>query len=137
MGGLESAAGWGEKVFCGRGLRVGRPVEAEGDEKVRNGGEKVRMGDEKVRNGDEKVRIEAFWTGLGVSQPTRQNIEKLYAEVGLENAFGEAVVAETCGLSRRGASRLIVLMRKNQMIEHRTGLGPGKYVFLDFFHIGG
>ena len=113
-----------QNVLKSRALLIGCGAKVP-----RFGDKKVRIGDEKVRMGGKKVRMEAFWAGLGVSRPTRQNIEKLYDEFGLEEAFGEAIVAAKCGLSRRGASRLIALMRKNKMIEHRSGLGPGKYVF--------
>ena len=98
-------------------------------EKVRNGGGNVRIESEKVRIEGEKVRIENALSTAGVSKPTREKAMSLYSEFGAEKEFGESVVVESLGLSRRGASRLISILRTNGIVAHADGKGPGKYVF--------
>jgi ATP-dependent DNA helicase RecG len=114
--------------FCGGMLVTVKWAEAK-VEKVRNGGGNVRIESEKVRIEGEKVRIENALSAAGVSKPTREKAMSLYSEFGVEKEFGESVVVESLGLSRRGASRLISILRANGIVAHADGKGPGKYVF--------
>ena len=107
--------------FCGGMLVTMKRAEAKA-EKVRNGGGNVRIE-------SEKVRIENALSTAGVSKPTREKAMSLYSEFGAEKEFGESVVVESLGLSRRGASRLISILRTNGIVAHADGKGPGKYVF--------
>lgn len=92
---------------------------------------KVDIESEKVDIQPKKVDIESVIaeSGCTFSSKTKAHIYKLYEHVGFKKVFGRSIVIELFNLSPSGASKLLSLMCKTDIIEPVAGYGKGKYKF--------
>ena len=98
-------------------------------EKPSIGDEKLHIDTEKLHIGEEELHIESALTELDITQPTKQNILKLFQRFGTADIFGRSDVCKITGLQERAASYLIGAMLRNRLLDTVKGHGKGKYRF--------
>lgn len=59
------------------------------------------------------------------------NIEHVYEKCGISVPFGQANVMEWLNCSKSKATNIMNALKAANVIKKVTGLGPGKYEFLD------
>ena len=97
--------------------------------KVSNAPEKVSNAPEKVSNAFDKylpLLEEANATDTFI-----KNIEKVYGHCGAGTPFGQANVMEWLKCSKSKATNIMNVLKKANVIEKVTGMGAGRYSFLD------
>jgi predicted HTH transcriptional regulator len=121
----------------GNGFKVTIFRKASNDQgKVSNVFEKVSNGSKKVSNGSEKIS-NAFEEYLPmfeeaeVSQTFIKNIEQVYGKCGVGIPFGQMNVMEWLSCSKSKATNIMNAMKAAKVIKKVTGMGPGKYKFVE------
>ena len=94
---------------------------------IRNG--KLHIGDGTLHIGGKKLHIESALTELDITQPTKENIFKLFQSLGTAGIFGRSDVCKVTGLQERAASYLIGTMLRHCLLDTVKGHGKGKYRF--------
>lgn len=59
------------------------------------------------------------------------NIEQVFEKCGIGNPFGQANIMEWLGCSKSKATNIMKVMKEAKVIKKVTGLGPGKYEFVE------
>ena len=80
---------------------------------------------------DEKNSLLKILETKSISSRTKANIAKLYAEFGNEKIFGRREVMEVLGITERPATTLIGKMYELELTDCITGIGKGKYRFMN------
>ena len=80
---------------------------------------------------DKKNSLLQMLETKSISSRTKANIAKLYAEFGNEKIFGRREVMEVLGITERPATTLIGKMYKLEITDCITGIGKGKYRFIN------
>lgn len=93
------------------------------------GMERLHIDTEKLHIGEEELHIESALTELGITQPTKENIFKLFQRLGTAEIFGRSEVCKVTGLQERAASYLIGTMLRHRLLDTVKGHGKGKYRF--------
>ena len=110
-----------------------QPIDSEkpsiSPEKPSIGDEKLHIDTKKLHIGEEELHIESALTELDITQPTKQNILKLFQRFGTADIFGRSDVCKITGLQERAASYLIGAMLRNRLLDTVKGHGKGKYRF--------
>lgn len=109
---------------------------SNGSEKVSNGPEKVSNGLAKVSNGPEKVSNEfekyiPIFEEAEVTETFINNIEQVFGQCGTGVPFGQTNVMEWLNCSKSKATNIMNAMKAAKVIKKVTGLGPGKYEFVE------
>lgn len=104
--------------------------------KVSNAAEKVSNTPKKVSNATEKVSndFEKYRLLLNKAQITEKfiaNIRIIFIEHNNDVPFGQANVMEWLNCSKSKATNVMNAMKKAKIIKKVTGLGAGKYVFIE------
>lgn len=104
--------------------------------KVSNAPEKVSNAPKKVSNTSEKVSnaFEKYLPLLKEANATDifiNNIAKVFGHCGTDTPFGQMNVMEWLECSKSKATNVMNVLKKAKAIEKVTGLGAGKYKFLD------
>ena len=97
--------------------------------KVSNAQEKVSNAQEKVSNDFEKYL--PLFKEADVTDTFIYNIQKVFEMCGVSVPFGQANVMEWLNCSKSKATNIMTVMKAAKVIKKVTGLGPGKYEFLD------
>lgn len=105
-------------------------------EKVSNATEKVSNATEKVSNATEKVSnaFEKYLPLLNEAEITEKfiaNIRIVFIECGVGVPFGQANVMEWLKCSKSKSTNIMNAMKAARIIKKVTGLGAGKYVFIE------
>ena len=100
-----------------------------GDEKQSIGTGELHIGAEDLHIGPEKLHIESALAGLDVTQPTKENILRLFQGLGTTEIFGRSEVCKITGLQERAASYLLGAMLRHRLLDTVKGHGKGKYRF--------
>ncbi len=85
--------------------------------------QKANIDDKKTNIDDKKANIH------GLSSKTKDQINKLYNEIGCDTIFGRSIVENIVGLKSTRSSELISIMLKHNIITPVKGYGKGKYIF--------
>ncbi|MPW26123.1 AAA family ATPase [Alkalibaculum sp. M08DMB] len=107
-------------------------VPIEKDEKVAIESEKVTIENEKVTIDNEKVAIEKIYTkcvNAGLSNIMIDRITAFYGFSGDDLIFGRKDIAEYLKFSYSNAGKVIVSMKRANIIIEVVGKGKGKYRF--------
>jgi predicted HTH transcriptional regulator len=107
------------------------PIEKDKEVAIENG--KVAIGDEKVAIEKRKVAIEEIYSkcvNAGLSNIMINRITTLYELAGDNLIFGRKDIAEYLNFSYSNAGKIIVSMKKANIIVEVDGKGKGKYQFL-------
>lgn len=94
--------------------------------------EKVAIEGKKVTIKNKKVAIEllgAKCVGAGLSNIMRDSILEIYKFMESNQVFGRQDIAKSLNFSYANAGKIIVAMKKAEIIVEVTGKGKGKYVF--------
>ncbi|MDE6962107.1 MAG: ATP-binding protein, partial [Lachnospiraceae bacterium] len=105
-------------------------------EKVSNASEKVSNASEKVSNASEKVSndFEKYYTLFEQAEITEifvNNIKQVFNKCGTCVPFGQTNVMEWLSCSKSKATNIMNAMKTANVIKKVTGLGPGKYEFIE------
>lgn len=106
------------------------PIEKDKEVAIENG--KVAIGDEKVAIEKRKVAIEEIYSkcvNAGLSNIMINRITTLYELAGDNLIFGRKDIAEYLNFSYSNAGKIIVSMKKANIIVEVDGKGKGKYQF--------
>ena len=106
------------------------PIEKDKEVAIENG--KVAIGDEKVAIEKKKVAIEEIYSkcvNAGLSNIMINRITAFYELVGDNLIFGRKDIAEYLNFSYSNAGKIIVSMKKANIIVEVDGKGKGKYQF--------
>jgi predicted HTH transcriptional regulator len=98
-------------------------------EKVGNASKKISNDLEKVGNAFEKY-IPLFHE-IEMSDIFIKNIEQVFRKCGIGIPFGQTNVMEWLNCSKSKATNVMNAMKAAKVIRKVTGLGPGKYEFVD------
>ncbi len=90
---------------------------------------KVSNAQEKVSNDFEKYL--PLFKEADVTDTFIYNIQKVFEMCGVGVPFGQANVMEWLNCSKSKATNIMTVMKAAKVIKKVTGLGPGKYEFLD------
>jgi len=106
------------------------------NEKVSNANEKVSNANEKVSNDNEKVSntFEKYLPLFKEAEITEKFIEnsgRVFLESGVDKPFGQANIMEWLGCSKSKATNVMNAMKAAKVIKKVTGLGAGKYKFIE------
>ena len=96
--------------------------------------EKVAIGAEKVAIEKEKVAIESIYikcVNAGLTNIMRENIIEFYKNAGNHQIFGRKDLADYLNFSYANAGKVIVAMKKADVIMEVVGRGKGKYQFIE------
>lgn len=109
---------------------------SNGPEKISNAPEKVSNGPEKVSNGPEKVSSDfekyiPLFEEAEVTDTFINNIEQVFEQCGIGVPFGQTNVMEWLNCSKSKATNVMNAMKAAEVIKKVTGLGPGKYEFVE------
>ena len=107
-------------------------VPIEKDTKVIIEDEKVAIEDEKVIIGDGKVAIDFIIEkcgNVGLSNIMRKSITEFYQFAGSDLVFGRKDIADQLKFSYANAGKVIMAMKKADIIMEVVGKGKGKYLF--------
>lgn len=104
--------------------------------KVSNDLKKVSNASKKVSNGSKKVsndfkRYISLLEEAGVTETFINNIERVFEQCGIGNPFGQSNIMEWLNCSKSKATNIMNAMKAAKVIKKVTGLGPGKYEFLE------
>ena len=97
--------------------------------KVSNATEKVSNAAEKVSNDFEKYRL--LLNKAQITEKFIANIRIIFIEHNNDVPFGQANVMEWLNCSKSKATNVMNAMKKAKIIKKVTGLGAGKYVFIE------
>lgn len=97
--------------------------------KVSNASKKVSNGSKKVSN--DFKRYISLLEEAGVSETFINNIERVFEQCGIGNPFGQSNIMEWLNCSKSKATNIMNAMKAAKVIKKVTGLGPGKYEFLE------
>ena len=97
--------------------------------KVSNASEKVSNASEKVSNAFDKYL--PLLKEVNATDTFINNIEKVYGHCGAGTPFGQANVMEWLKCSKSKATNIMNVLKKANVIEKVTGMGAGRYSFLD------
>jgi predicted HTH transcriptional regulator len=105
-------------------------------EKVSNAPKKVSNAAEKVSNAPKEVNNDfekylPLFEEAEVSETFINNIEQVYRKCGIGIPFGQTNVMEWLKCSKSKATNIMNAMKAAEVIKKVTGLGPGKYEFVD------
>ena len=67
----------------------------------------------------------------GISGVFIRNIEQVYCECGIGGVFGQTNVMEWLNCSKAKATNVMNAMKKAEIVKKVSGLGPGKYEFVE------
>ena len=98
-------------------------------EKVSNASEKVSNAPEKVSNAFEKYFL--LCSKAGITKKYVKNIAYIFEKCGTGIAFGQKNIMIWLDCSKSKATNIMNAMKTAGVIEKVTGLGPGKYKFID------
>lgn len=118
-----------EEVGDGFRVTMFRKV-SNNPENVCNAMEKVSNSDQKVSNTFEKYL--PLFKEAGITEKFIANIERVFAECGTSAPFGQANVMEWLKCSKSKATNVMNAMKSAKVIKKVTGLGAGRYVFIEF-----
>lgn len=104
-----------------------------GDEKPYIDPEKPYISDGKPYIEGSESNIESEVARLGFSQPTQENMIKLFHRFGPFEFFGRREVCQVTGLQVSAASDLIGQMLRHRLLDTVKGHGKGKYRFRSDF----
>lgn len=104
-----------------------------GDEKPYIDPEKTYIGNGKPYIDGSESNIESEVARLGLSQPTQENIIKLFNRFGPFEFFGRREVCQVTELQVSAASDLIRQMLRHRLLDTVKGHGKGKYRFRSEF----
>ena len=104
--------------------------------KVSNASKKVSNAAKKVSNDPKKVsndfkRYISLLEEAGVTETFINNIERVFEQCGIGNPFGQSNIMEWLNCSKSKATNIMNAMKAAKVIKKVTGLGPGKYEFLE------
>lgn len=90
----------------------------------------------KVSNDPKKVsndfkRYISLLEEAGVTETFINNIERVFEQCGIGNPFGQSNIMEWLNCSKSKATNIMNAMKAAKVIKKVTGLGPGKYEFLE------
>jgi predicted HTH transcriptional regulator len=125
--------------------KVGNAQKKVGNaqKKVSNAQEKVSNAQEKVSNAQEKVsnaqgktnndfeRYKLLFEQAGTTETFVHNIGQVFEQCGSGVPFGQANVMEWLNCSKSKAANIIAAMKEAKVVEKVTGLGSGKYAFVE------
>ncbi len=97
--------------------------------KVSNASKKVSNGSKKVSN--DFKRYISLLEEAGVTETFINNIERVFEQCGIGNPFGQSNIMEWLNCSKSKATNIMNAMKAAKVIKKVTGLGPGKYEFLE------
>jgi predicted HTH transcriptional regulator len=105
-------------------------------EKVSNAPEKVSNASEKVSNAPEKVsntfeKYISLFEEAQVTDTFINNIEQVFRKCGIGIPFGQTNVMEWLDCSKSKATNIMNAMKAAKVIKKVTGVGPGKYEFVE------
>lgn len=105
-------------------------------EKVSNDPQKISNDSEKVSNDSEKASndFEKYYTLFEQAEITEifvSNIKQVYNKCGTCVPFGQTNVMEWLSCSKSKATNIMNAMKTANVIKKVTGLGPGKYKFIE------
>jgi hypothetical protein len=105
-------------------------------EKISNAPKKISNAPKKISNATEKVsnafeKYLPLFEEAGVSETFINNIEQVYGKCGIGIPFGQANVMEWLNCSKSKATNIMNAMKVAKVIKKFTGLGPGKYEFVE------
>lgn len=107
-------------------------VPIEKNEIVAIEDKKVAIEDKKVVIGDEKVAIESInkkCVNVGLTNIMRRSITEFYQFAGKGMVFGRKDIADYLNFSYANAGKVIMAMKKADIITEVAGKGKGKYLF--------
>ncbi|MGB8454342.1 MAG: ATP-binding protein [Anaerocolumna sp.] len=107
-------------------------VPVEKNEKIAIENEKIAIENEKVAIENEKVAIEVIHikcVNAGLTNIMRENITGFYNFAGNTQIFGRKDLADYFNFSYANAGKVIVAMKKADIIMEIVGRGKGKYKF--------
>jgi predicted HTH transcriptional regulator len=104
--------------------------------KVSNASEKVSNASEKVSNAPEKVsnafeKYISLFEEAQVTDTFINNIEQVFRKCGIGIPFGQTNVMEWLDCSKSKATNIMNAMKAAKVIKKVTGVGPGKYEFVE------
>ncbi len=98
-------------------------------ENVSNAPENVSNAPENVGNGFEKYCV--LFENAEITETFISNIEQVFDKCGINVPFGQANVMEWLNCSKSKATNIINAMKAANVIRKVTGLGSGKYEFIE------
>lgn len=105
-------------------------------EKVSNDLKKVSNATGKVSNASEKISNDfekyfPLFEDVEVTDTFIHNIEQVFRQCGIGVPFGQMNVMEWLNCSKSKATNIMNVMKTAKVIKKVTGLGPGKYEFVE------
>lgn len=97
--------------------------------KVSNAPENVSNAPENVGNGFEKYCV--LFENAEITETFISNIEQVFDKCGINVPFGQTNVMEWLNCSKSKATNIINAMKAANVIRKVTGLGSGKYEFIE------
>ena len=97
--------------------------------KVSNAKEKVSTANEKVSNTFEKYL--PLFKEAEITEKFIENSGRVFLESGVDKPFGQANIMEGLGCSKSKATNVMNAMKAAKVIKKVTGLGAGKYKFIE------
>jgi predicted HTH transcriptional regulator len=128
--------GDGFKVTIFRKVSNALEKVSNASEKISNVLEEVSNAPEKVSNASEKVS-NAFGKYIPLFEEAEltdtfiNNIEQVFRKCGTGIPFGQTNVMEWLDCSKSKATNIMNAMKAAKVIKKVTGLGPGKYEFVE------
>ena len=98
-------------------------------ENVSNAPENVSNAPENVSNGFEKYCV--LFENAEITETFISNIEQVFDKCGINVPFGQTNVMEWLNCSKSKATNIINAMKAANVIRKVTGLGSGKYEFIE------
>ena len=93
--------------------------------------EKVSIGNENMLITSPNLLMQAMIDRLTAKKGTKENIRKLFAEMGFDGVFGRSDIMQITGISITAAGNLITNLKKAELIISVSGFGNGKYQFIE------
>jgi predicted HTH transcriptional regulator len=128
--------GDGFKVTIFRKVSNNSEKISNASEKVSNDLGKISNAPEEVSNAQKKASnaFEMYmplFKEAEVTDTFRNNIEQVFRKSGIDIPFGQTNVMEWLNCSKSKATNIMNVMKAAKVIKKVTGLGPGKYEFVE------